>query len=105
MGLHSHSHQSLVNLFGAVIATAFTTSFMILDIANSIFRGCTMSISIMVEQNLGTCNRDIAKKNISLNNQYSEVLDHKNRAWICTSLYAKHRCCRAMDSPSTSRSL
>jgi putative MATE family efflux protein len=55
-------HLSLVNLFGAVVATAFTIGFMVLDIANSIFRGFTMSISIMVGQNLGAGNKDRARK-------------------------------------------
>jgi len=55
-------HLSLVNMFGAIVTTAFTIGFMILDIANSAFRGFTMSISVMVGQNLGAGNKERARK-------------------------------------------
>ncbi|MEM0026812.1 MAG: MATE family efflux transporter [Ignisphaera sp.] len=52
-GLAFTFQQALVNTFGAIAATAFTIGFMVMDIANSVFRGFTMSISIMVGQCLG----------------------------------------------------
>lgn len=54
--------QALVNMFGVVIATAFAIGFMVLDMANAILRGFTMSISIMVGQNLGAGNTTRARK-------------------------------------------
>ncbi len=54
--------QALVNMFGVVIATAFAIGFMVLDMANAILRGFTMSISIMVGQNLGAGNSSRARK-------------------------------------------
>ncbi|MCS7111009.1 MAG: MATE family efflux transporter [Ignisphaera sp.] len=54
--------QALVNMFGIIIATAFAIGFMVLDIANAVLRGFTMSISIMVGQNLGAGNTTRARR-------------------------------------------
>lgn len=54
--------QALVNIFGVVAATAFAIGFMVLDTANAVLRGFTMSISIMVGQNLGARNTDRARR-------------------------------------------
>lgn len=45
--------QALVNTFGVIATTAFTIGFMVMDIANAVLRGFTMSISIMIGQCLG----------------------------------------------------
>lgn len=54
--------QALVNTFGVVVTTAFAIGFMVLDMANAILRGFTMSISIMVGQNLGAGNSSRARE-------------------------------------------
>ena len=54
--------QALVNIFGVVATNAFAIGFIVLDIANAILRGFTMSISIMVGQNLGAGNTKRARE-------------------------------------------
>ncbi|MEM2058160.1 MAG: MATE family efflux transporter, partial [Thermoproteota archaeon] len=55
-------HQALVNMFGVVVAAAFAIGYIVLDMASAVLRGFTMSISIMVGQNLGAGNSSRARK-------------------------------------------
>ncbi|MEM1645344.1 MAG: MATE family efflux transporter [Ignisphaera sp.] len=54
--------QALVNTLGVVVVTAAAVGFITINIANAVLRGFTMSISIMVGQNLGAGNTDRARK-------------------------------------------
>ena len=58
--------NSLVNSFGAVVATAFAIGFIVMDIADAVVWGLTTPTAIMVGQNLGAGNisrsREVAIK-------------------------------------------
>ena len=54
--------RALINIFGVVATTVFAIGLMAIQMATAFLRGFTMSISIMIGQNLGAGNTERARR-------------------------------------------